>query len=93
MRPIMLVASFATTIGGFSAAFAQQVIEVYPDDPPYYEEYVQSPPRAFRYRSDAPRYRSDAPVVVPARPANCGEFRYWNGYRCVDARVVPPDVR
>jgi hypothetical protein len=36
------------------------------------------------------RYRSDPPVV--ARPANCGEYRYWNGQRCVDARIVPPDI-
>jgi hypothetical protein len=31
--------------------------------------------------------------VLPVRPRSCGEFRYWNGERCVDARVVPPDVR
>ncbi len=26
----------------------------------------------------------------PARPADCGTFRYWNGVRCVDARDNPP---
>lgn len=26
------------------------------------------------------------------RPANCGEFRYWNGWRCADARLEPPYV-
>ena len=29
---------------------------------------------------------------VAARPESCGEFRYWNGTRCLDARVVPPDT-
>lgn len=45
------------------------------------------------------------PVPVPApdyvaptygggvlRPSNCGEFRYWNGHRCADARLDPPYV-
>lgn len=33
-----------------------------------------------------------APVVVmvPARPASCGEYRYWNGVACVDARYNTP---
>jgi hypothetical protein len=87
MRSVALTASLATAIfSGASGAFAQRVIvETYPSDPPYYDEYAA--PRAYRYRSDSPV------VVVPVRPANCGEFRYWNGYRCVDARVVPPDLR
>ncbi len=29
-------------------------------------------------------------VVVPLRPASCGEFRYWNGTACVDARYNTP---
>ena len=24
-------------------------------------------------------------AIVPVRPASCGEYRYWNGERCVDA--------
>jgi len=28
--------------------------------------------------------------LPPAPPANCGEFRYWNGEYCADARVEPP---
>jgi len=32
-----------------------------------------------------------APVlVVPLRPASCGEYRYWNGVACVDARYNTP---
>jgi hypothetical protein len=29
-------------------------------------------------------------VVVPLRPASCGEFHYWNGVACVDARYNNP---
>ena len=87
MRSVVLLASLAAAaFGGSSAVLAQQVIAPYPDDPPYYEEYAPPGPTVYRYRSDAP-------AVLPVRPANCGEFRYWNGYRCVDARVAPPDLR
>jgi len=34
-----------------------------------------------------------APVIVlPPRPASCGEFRYWNGVACVDARYNNPYI-
>src|ERR1700754_1633396 len=29
-------------------------------------------------------------AIVPVRPASCGEYRYWNGNRCVDARYNDP---
>jgi hypothetical protein len=38
---------------------------------------------------------ADAPVVVvlpPPRPASCGEFHYWNGEACVDARYNNPYI-
>jgi hypothetical protein len=86
MRQIMSIALLATTFfAGSSGAFAQAAV-VQPDEPYYYEEYEAAPP--------VYKYRDDGPVLVrPIRPANCGEYRYWNGERCVDARVVPPDVR
>jgi hypothetical protein len=34
-----------------------------------------------------------APAVIvlpPPRPASCGQYRYWNGERCVDARYNDP---
>jgi hypothetical protein len=87
VRLVVLIASLASvTLGGASGAFAQRVIEAQPDDGPYYEESVESAPPVYRYRSDSP-------AVVPVRPLSCGEFRYWNGERCVDARVIPPDIR
>ncbi|HZP10124.1 hypothetical protein [Methyloceanibacter sp.] len=29
-------------------------------------------------------------AIVPARPVSCGEFHYWNGSACVDARYNNP---
>ena len=29
-------------------------------------------------------------AIVPVRPTSCGEYRYWNGNRCVDARYNDP---
>lgn len=26
------------------------------------------------------------------RPLDCGEFHYWNGEQCIDARNVAPDT-
>ncbi|HWE17171.1 MAG TPA: hypothetical protein VG758_08310 [Hyphomicrobiaceae bacterium] len=88
MRSVVFTASLATAIlSGSSGAFAQRdTIETYRSDLPYYEEYVEPAPGVYRYRNDFP-------AVVPVRPANCGEFRYWNGERCVDARIFPPDLR
>jgi len=32
----------------------------------------------------------DVIVVRPPRPASCGEYHYWNGVACVDARYNDP---
>lgn len=37
----------------------------------------------------------DAPAIVvlpPPRPLSCGEYRYWSGERCVDARYNNPYI-
>jgi hypothetical protein len=31
-----------------------------------------------------------AVVVAPLRPLSCGEYHYWNGEACVDARYNDP---
>ena len=31
-------------------------------------------------------------AIVPVRPASCGQYRYWNGDRCVDARYHDPYI-
>ena len=30
--------------------------------------------------------------LVPVRPASCGQYHYWNGVQCVDARYNNPYV-
>jgi hypothetical protein len=32
----------------------------------------------------------DGVAVVPLRPLSCGEYHYWNGVACVDARYNDP---
>jgi hypothetical protein len=29
-------------------------------------------------------------AIVPVRPVSCGQYRYWDGERCVDARYNNP---
>ena len=49
--------------------------------------------RYLRRRGNAPLVSTPNVVVAPlARPRSCGEFHYWDGMRCVDARYVTPDV-
>ena len=55
--------------------------------PHYYAPPVRYPPPAAAY-FDAPVYE----WVPPPRPANCGEYKYWNGEHCADARYNPPYV-
>jgi len=86
MRAIICAAlGAAIAVAGSSVASAQRdSVRIYPDG---YEYGYQAPRRDYRY------YRSEPAEVIPIRPANCGEFRYWDGKQCVDARVVPPDIR
>jgi hypothetical protein len=37
--------------------------------------------------------RPDVVVRAPGRRGGCGEFFYWDGSACVDARNNPPDLR
>ncbi len=38
----------------------------------------------------APAVVGDQVVLVPLRPSSCGEYRYWTGTRCADARYESP---
>jgi hypothetical protein len=31
-------------------------------------------------------------AIVPVRPVSCGQYRYWDGDRCVDARYNNPYI-
>jgi hypothetical protein len=78
----------ALVIGSAGGALAEGVV-IYTDRPYYTDEEVEGAARVHRYRPD-----EDRPLIaIPVRPADCGVYHYWNGERCVDARVVPPDLR
>lgn len=80
-------------LGG--AARAQEIFVVDPYDdylPPYAAEIVVVPP------PPPPPVVVEVPEPAPVRvygwvaerPRSCGEFRYWDGTRCLDARYDPP---
>ena len=81
-----LAASFGMALGHHEAA--AQSARVYVDDG-YGGTSVRGA-RVYGYarRADEPEYR----LYEPVPPRSCGEFRYWNGEFCADARVTPPDV-
>jgi hypothetical protein len=39
-----------------------------------------------------PAVVGDEVVLVPLRPSSCGQYRYWNGVRCADARYETPYI-
>ncbi|MGD9501017.1 MAG: hypothetical protein AB7V40_00850 [Methyloceanibacter sp.] len=39
-----------------------------------------------RYGEDWRRYYRPPAPPAPVRPLSCGEFRFWDGDRCVDVR-------
>ncbi len=100
MRRSMMVAAAAAMLAlgaGAGTASAQGVgiyigpSAAYDDDYAYgYERPYRYGPRVYGYSSD------DDDTIVrtsPSRRGGCGTYRYWDGDRCVDARVVPPDNR
>ena len=32
----------------------------------------------------------DIVIIAPVRPASCGQYHFWNGAACVDARYYDP---
>jgi hypothetical protein len=62
----------------------------------YCRRYGCPPPAAAAPEVDAdvpPAVVEDQPIIVPVvplRPLSCGEYRYWNGEACVDARYNDP---
>lgn len=63
----------------------------YLDDPGYDEEVVIE-----RTEPDPPRTASGTRVYGwqsgDGNATSCGVFMYWDGDRCLDARVDPPDL-
>ena len=87
----LLLGSIALTgaLAMSSAAQAQSVgVDVYagPRVERDYDYYDEAPPRA-RY------YVAPEREVMPSTRNGCGQFHYWNGERCADARDEPPALR
>jgi hypothetical protein len=68
----------------------------YADDPVYQEEpgTARRRDRGFDPRRPHLGDGTDAPSeqFYPRRPRSCGEYYYWDGTACVDARKYPPYV-
>lgn len=65
------------------------------DDDAYYwpdEGYVVRPPRPVVIYPGAAPYGPPVYGWVYVRPQSCGEYRYWDGEGCRDARFYAPDI-
>jgi hypothetical protein len=100
---LSIIAAAAAALASFAAASsasAQVGFGVYIGPSGYYdaEEYAppvyRSRPRVYGYSSG---YDDDSRGTViervPGRRGGCGEFFYWDGTACVDARSDPPNLR
>ena len=58
----------------------------------YYRQHGYPPPAVVPVPVPFVAPALNPPVVmeVPLRPASCGEFHFWDGERCVDARFNKP---
>jgi hypothetical protein len=81
MRSVLWAAVAAfILLGGSAPAFAQMGGGMTYDSKPAYGYKKPAPrPQRFYYRSGDTR--------------TCGEFHYWSGKRCMDARKNPPDLK
>src|SRR5262249_40243254 len=96
---ISAAAAALASLAQVGPAAAQVGFGVYVGPSSAYDEYdytspaYRTGPYTYGYSST---YRYDEPEVIvrgPARRNGCGEYFYWNGRECVDARSAPPDLR
>jgi hypothetical protein len=92
MSKALLAALALSFIAGFSAPAAHAADTVIIDRDANVVVRDRASPR-YRVRGEQ-AVTSDGPVVYgwSFRPLDCGVYHYWNGTRCVDSRVVPPDI-
>jgi hypothetical protein len=96
MRRLLFFASGLSALALSTGASLAQSVDVEVYSPPrysssYYGEAYQVRPGARVYG-----YRAGPVTVEPQiilRPTSCGQFRYWDGSACVDARDNPPNIR
>jgi hypothetical protein len=96
------VAGITLLLLATSGASAQGVgVEIYSGGlystyypPNYYEDSVGYgyAPRVYGYYGTEPALPPAVALTTPIRPESCGVYHYWNGTRCADARVTPPDL-
>lgn len=53
------------------------------------DENVVTPPVVVE---EAPVLNEPTVMIVPVRPVSCGQYHYWDGDHCVDARYNNPYV-
>ena len=90
MRRSLILAAVAV-IAGSSSVAAQSIDQErkYPPAYTYDDDGERAGPQVYGY------YRSDTEPDMTTRayrPSNCGQYRYWNGDYCADARVSPPNL-
>lgn len=58
----------------------------------YYRQHGYPPPAVVPVPVPVAPPALNPPIVteVPLRPASCGEYHYWDGAACVDARFNKP---
>jgi hypothetical protein len=56
----------------------------------YYRRHGYPPPTVVPVPVAPPALNPPIVTEVPLRPASCGEYRYWDGAACVDARFNKP---
>ena len=87
MRRTILAVAIATLAlpAAYSGAQAQSMEERFDKPPVAADDLKPTGPRVYGYYEEA-----DRPPMIemerPSGPGGCGEFFFWNGERCVDAR-------
>ncbi|MBU1213324.1 MAG: hypothetical protein KJ587_18970 [Alphaproteobacteria bacterium] len=102
----LIAASLALVVLAAPAVAQAQEVGVYVG-PPAYNGYYADPygypspyvappvsgPRVYGYYSEGPAYADPVPSLIPYPDNGCGEYHYWDGAACLDARDHPPDVK
>lgn len=56
----------------------------------YYRQHGYPPPAVVPVPVAPPALNPPIVTEVPLRPASCGEYHFWDGAACVDARFNKP---